>query len=124
MSSQPQTEKIGLPRLVLGLGFFLIFLAVGIGAATTNAGDIPKYLAGVAGVAIAVGAIWSALEGDCAEGSEVRGTVQSGPHVATASRTHTLSALGRMDRAPNARRRSAVKWRSSPLFLGVETSGS
>ena len=64
MSSQPQTgEKIGLPRLVLGLGFMLIFVAVGIGAATSGAGDLPKYLAGAAVVAIAVGAIWSALQG-------------------------------------------------------------
>lgn len=63
MGTQPQSEKIGLPRLLLGLGFFLIFVAVGIGAAMTNAGDVPKYLAGVAVVAIGVGAIWSALEG-------------------------------------------------------------
>ena len=63
MSSESQPEKIGLPRVVLGLGFFLIFVAVGIGAATSGAGDLPKYLAGVAVVAIAVGAIWSVLEG-------------------------------------------------------------
>ncbi len=64
MSRQPRAdEKTGLPRLVLGLGFFLIFVAVGIGAAMTNAGNIPKYLAGAAVVAIAVGAIWSALQG-------------------------------------------------------------
>jgi len=64
MGSQPQAEeKVGLPRVVLGLGFFLIFVAVGIGAATSNAGDLPKYLAGVAVVAIAVGAIWGALQG-------------------------------------------------------------
>ena len=63
MSSESQPEKIGLPRLVLGLGLFLIFAAVGIGAATSGAGDLPKYLAGVAVVAIAVGAIWSVLEG-------------------------------------------------------------
>lgn len=70
MSSQPQSEeKIGLPRLVLGLGFFLIFVAVGIGAAMSNAGDVPKYLAGVAVVAIAVGAIWSALEGRLRRGN-------------------------------------------------------
>jgi|WetSurSiteA1Bulk_404760.scaffolds.fasta_scaffold535679_1 hypothetical protein len=61
--SQPQTEKIPIPRLVLGLGFMLIFVAVGIGAATTNAGDIPKYIAGIAVVAIVVGAIWGALQG-------------------------------------------------------------
>jgi hypothetical protein len=48
---------------VLGLGFLLIFVAVGIGAATSGAGDLPKYLAGVAAVAIAVGGIWSALQG-------------------------------------------------------------
>jgi hypothetical protein len=69
MSSQPGTEKIGFPRLVLGVGFFLIFVAVGIGAAMTNAGDIPKYLAGVAVVAIAIGAIWSALEGRLRRGN-------------------------------------------------------
>jgi len=63
MSDQPQTEKTPLPRIVLGLGFALIFAAVGIGAATTNAGEIPKYLAGAAVVAIAVGAIWGALQG-------------------------------------------------------------
>ena len=63
MSSESQPEKIGLPRLVLGLGLFLIFAAVGIGAATSGAGDLPKYLAGVAAVAIVVGGIWSALEG-------------------------------------------------------------
>jgi hypothetical protein len=64
MSSQPQTDgKIGLPRLVLGLGFMLIFLAVGIGAATKGAGELPKYLAVAAVAAIAVGAIWSVLQG-------------------------------------------------------------
>jgi hypothetical protein len=64
MGSQPQPgEKIGLPRLVLGLGFFLIFVAVGIGAAMSGAGDVPKYLAGVAVVTIAIGGIWSALQG-------------------------------------------------------------
>jgi len=64
VSSQTQPgEKIPLPRLVLGLGFLLIFVAVGIGAATSGAGDLPKYLAGVAAVAIAVGGIWSALQG-------------------------------------------------------------
>jgi hypothetical protein len=69
MSNQPQPEKTPLPRIVLGLGFALIFVAVGIGAATTNAGDIPKYLAGAAVVAIAVGAIWSALEGRLRRGN-------------------------------------------------------
>jgi hypothetical protein len=71
MSSQPQAdEKIGLPRVVLGLGFFLIFIALGIGAATSGgAGDLPKYLAGVAVVAIAVGAIWSALQGRLRRGN-------------------------------------------------------
>jgi hypothetical protein len=70
MSSQPQAdEKIGLPRLVLGLGFLLIFVAVGIGAATSGAGDLPKYLAGAAVVAIAVGAIWSALQGKLRRGN-------------------------------------------------------
>ncbi len=64
MSSQPQSdEKIGLPRVVLGLGFFLILAAVGIGAATSGAGDLPKYLGGVALVVIVIGGIWSALEG-------------------------------------------------------------
>jgi hypothetical protein len=63
MSSQPQSEKIPLPRLVLGLGFLLIFVAVGIGAATTSAGEIPKYLAGAAVVAIVIGGTWSALQG-------------------------------------------------------------
>lgn len=63
MSSQPQSEKIPLPRLVLGLGFLLIFVAVGIGAATTSAGEIPKYLAGAAVVAIVIGGAWSALQG-------------------------------------------------------------
>lgn len=69
MSSQPQSEKIPFPRLVLGLGFLLIFVAVGIGAATTNAGDIPKYLAGVAVVAIVVGGAWSALQGKLSRGN-------------------------------------------------------
>jgi hypothetical protein len=70
LSSQSQADgKIGLPRLVLGLGFFLIFVAVGIGAATSGAGDLPKYLAGVAVVVIAVGAIWSALEGRLRRGN-------------------------------------------------------
>jgi hypothetical protein len=63
MSDQSQSEKIPIPRLVLGLGFLLIFVAVGLGAATSKAGDLPKYLAGVAVVAIAVGAIWGALQG-------------------------------------------------------------
>ena len=71
MSSQPQAdEKIGLPRVVLGLGFFLIFLAVGIGAATKSGGsDLPKYLAFAAVVAIAVGAVWSALQGRLRRGN-------------------------------------------------------
>ena len=64
MSDQPKSEKSPLPRVVLGLGFCLIFLAVGIGAATKSGGnDLPKYLAFAAVVAIAVGAIWSALQG-------------------------------------------------------------
>ncbi len=69
MSTQPQTEKIPVPRLVLGLGFMLIFVAVGIGAATTNAGDLPKYLAGIAMVAIVVGGVWSALHGRLRRGN-------------------------------------------------------
>lgn len=69
MSSRPQTDKIPVPRLVLGLGFMLIFVAVGIGAATTNAGDIPKYLAGIAVVAIVVGGAWSALQGRLSRGN-------------------------------------------------------
>lgn len=69
MSNQPQTEKTPLPRIVLGVGFGLIFVAVGIGAATTSAGDFPKYLAGAAVVAIAVGAIWSALQGRLRQGN-------------------------------------------------------
>lgn len=69
MSNQPQTDKIPFPRLVLGLGFMLIFVAVGIGAATTNAGDIPKYLAGIAVVAIVVGGAWSALQGRLSRGN-------------------------------------------------------
>jgi hypothetical protein len=63
MSNDPKSEKMSLPRLVLGLGFMLIFIAVGIGAATSGAGDLPKYLAGTAVVAIIVGATWSALQG-------------------------------------------------------------
>jgi hypothetical protein len=47
----------------------LIFVAVGIGAATTNAGEIPKYLAGVAVVAIVVGGAWSALQGRLSRGN-------------------------------------------------------
>lgn len=68
MSDQSQSEKIPLPRLVLGLGFLLIFVAVGIGAATTNAGEIPKYLAGAAVVAIVIGGAWSALQGKLSRG--------------------------------------------------------
>jgi|PlaIllAssembly_1097288.scaffolds.fasta_scaffold1163599_2 uncharacterized membrane protein len=63
MSDQSQSEKIPIPRLMLGLGFMLIFIAVGLGAATSKAGDLPKYLAVVAVVAIAVGGIWGALQG-------------------------------------------------------------
>jgi len=63
MSSQAQTEKVSPPRLLVGLGFFLVFIAVGMGAAMKGAGDVPKYLAGAAVVAIFVGAIWGALQG-------------------------------------------------------------
>jgi hypothetical protein len=63
MSNETKSEKMPLPRLVLGLGFFLIFLAVGIGAATSGGSDLPKYLAGAAVVAIVVGGIWSAVQG-------------------------------------------------------------
>ena len=69
MSSQPQSEKLSPPRLMLGVGFFLIFVAVGIGAATSGAGDLPKYLAGAAVVAILVGAIWGALQGRLRRGN-------------------------------------------------------
>jgi flagellar motor component MotA len=48
---------------MLGVGFFLIFVAVGIGASTSGGSELPKYLAGVAVVAIFVGAIWGALQG-------------------------------------------------------------
>ena len=63
MSSQPQSEKLSPPRLMLGVGFFLIFVAVGIGASTSGGSEIPKYLAGAAVVAIVGGAIWGALQG-------------------------------------------------------------
>jgi|WetSurMetagenome_2_1015567.scaffolds.fasta_scaffold438222_1 hypothetical protein len=63
MSSQPQSEKTSLPRLLVGLGFFLIFLAVGIGAALKGAGDFPKYLAGAAVVIIFAGGIAGVLQG-------------------------------------------------------------
>lgn len=63
MSSQPHSERMSLPRLLIGLGFFLVFLAVGIGAAMKGAGDFPKYLAGAAVVVIFAGAIGGALQG-------------------------------------------------------------
>lgn len=64
MSSQPQSEKIPFPRLLIGLGCFLLFVALGIGAAMSGgAGNIPKYVAGAALAAILVGAIGSALQG-------------------------------------------------------------
>ena len=69
MSSQPQSEKMSLPRLLVGLGFFLIFIAVGMGAAMKGAGDVPKYLAGAAVVIIFAGAIGGALQGRMRRGN-------------------------------------------------------
>ena len=69
MSSQPQSEKVSLPRVVLGRGFFLLFIAVGIGAAMSGAGNVPKYHAGAAVVVILVGAIGSAVQGRMRRGS-------------------------------------------------------
>jgi hypothetical protein len=69
MANQTQPDKIPIPRLVLGLGFFLLFAAVGIGAATSGASELPKYLAGAAVVAIIAGAIGSALQGRMRRGN-------------------------------------------------------
>lgn len=63
MSDAPKNEKLPISRVVLGLGFFLLFVAVGIGAAMKDATDLPKYLASAAAVAIAVGGIWGMLQG-------------------------------------------------------------
>jgi hypothetical protein len=69
MNSQLQSEKIPLPRLVLGLGFFLLFVALGISAAMGGAGNVSKYVAGAAVVAILVGAIGGALQGRMRRGN-------------------------------------------------------
>jgi hypothetical protein len=63
MATQTQPEKVPIPRLVLGLGFLLLFVAVGIGAAMSGAGDVPKYIAGAAVIAIIAGAIGSVVQG-------------------------------------------------------------
>lgn len=63
MDSQVESKKMSIPRLMVGVGFFLLLGAVVIGAATSQGGgNLPKYLAGVAVATIAVGAIGSALQ--------------------------------------------------------------
>ncbi|HSB69159.1 MAG TPA: hypothetical protein VLT62_07505 [Candidatus Methylomirabilis sp.] len=63
MDIQTQRERVPLSRIVLGLGFFLLFLAVGVGAAMKGQSAIPKFIGLAAVVAIVVGAIGAALQG-------------------------------------------------------------
>jgi hypothetical protein len=63
MSHETQSQPVTLPRIALGIGFLLIFVAVGVGAATDGATELPKYLAGAAVVLIGIGAIGGLVMG-------------------------------------------------------------
>jgi hypothetical protein len=57
-SSQPPSE-LSWPRVLVGIGFALIFVDVGVSAAAKGAlGNLPMYVAYVAGLLIATSGIW------------------------------------------------------------------
>jgi hypothetical protein len=61
MPPQSDPEKLSLPRILIGLGCFLIFVAVFLGASLKGQSALPKYFA-MAGLFSAVlGAIGSAF---------------------------------------------------------------